>query len=58
MLDFERDFIVILLTQVDQKKIIPWREQLLKTIAANCFPDSMTKEGSSPDVRRRSQDRQ
>jgi CubicO group peptidase (beta-lactamase class C family) len=58
MLDFERDFIVIVLTQVDQKKIIPWREQLLKTIAANCFPDTMTKEGSRPDDRRRRQDRQ
>lgn len=33
MLDFDQDLIVIILTQVDQNKILPWRNRLLQTIA-------------------------
>ncbi|MEQ1825453.1 MAG: serine hydrolase [Pirellula sp.] len=33
MLDFDSDFIVIILTQMDQTKILPWRNRLVQAIA-------------------------
>jgi arylsulfatase A-like enzyme/CubicO group peptidase (beta-lactamase class C family) len=36
LIDFDRDLIVIVLTQVDQSKIGGWRSKLLKTIAEVC----------------------